>query len=291
MSRKKNILITGTDGLLGKQVANSCIRMGFQVYGVVRRMGYQDRGIAYIALDLSNSWSLDVLPSKIDVVVHLAQSNRFRDFPEGAEDLFGVNVATTAKLLNYTLKAGGTHFIYASTGGVYLPDSGQLNEDSRIHEPGRLGAYFGTKICGEILVHSYSSFMTTTILRPFFIYGRGQKRDMLLPRILDRVKAGHAIQLQGGDGIRINPVHVDDAAEAIMAAIDSPLSAVVNIAGPEVLSIRQVAEGFGAYLNRPPVFELLSGKPHDLIADISLMRLKLYEPTRQLLNHIEDVAI
>ncbi len=33
---------------------------------------------------------------EVDAVVHLAQSERYRDFPDGAEDVFAVNVQSTA---------------------------------------------------------------------------------------------------------------------------------------------------------------------------------------------------
>ena len=61
------------------------------------------------------------LPSHIDGVLHLAQSHAYRDFPAGAVDMFRVNVASTASLLEYARRAGASRFYLASTGSVYEP--------------------------------------------------------------------------------------------------------------------------------------------------------------------------
>ncbi len=288
----KTVLITGANGLWGLSVSRALLERGDRVFALVRDSAViEHEGLTVLTADLATSWSVSCLPRRVDVVIHLAQSNRFRDFPEGSEDLFKVNISTTAKLLDYAKRVGASQFIYASTGGVYSPAPGQLDENAPIQYQGRLGAYFGSKLCGEILVHSYTPYLTTTILRPFFIYGPGQKRSMHLARIFDCVKSGVNVQLQGSQGISINPIHVHDAAAVVLAAIDQPLSAVINVAGCDVYSIRQIAEAFGLYLGVEPRFQISDSPAANLVADISLMRSKLLQPTRNLIDHIADVAI
>lgn len=287
----KAILVTGAGGLLGSEVVQGLVARGARVTALVREWrGPQPRTHACVPVDLGGPWDRSRLPSSLDVVIHLAQSNRFRDFPAGADDLFGVNVGTVWRLLDHAREAGATQFIYASSGGVYAAGVGHVAENSPIQGPEKLGAYLGSKMCGEILVQSYARFMATTIVRPFFIYGPGQKRAMLIPRLFDRVKDGEPIQLQGAEGIRINPIHVRDAALAMLAAVERPLSAAVNLAGPETLSIRGVAEGFAAFLGRTPRFEPIGGVPHDLVADISFMQRHLHDPRYRLLESIPDLA-
>ena len=291
MTTKLSVVVTGANGLLGRSLVEICERSGFEVYRIVHSVtSNSQRDNSTIHLDLKQSWRNELLPSKADVVIHLAQSNYYRNFPEHADDLFGVNIAATSQLLSYAKSVGATQFIYASTGGVYSPGPSTLHENSPIHDTGRLGAYFGSKICGEILVRNYTPYLTATILRPFFVYGKGQKRNVHLPRIFDNIRNGHAIQIQGDNGISMNPIHVKDAALAVLAAIERPLSSVVNIAGPEVLTIRQIAEGFASFLNVKPFFEQAPGHPESLVADISLMSSRLHEPTIRLFESIFDVA-
>ena len=288
----KTVLITGANGLWGMSVTRSLLKRGHRVFALVRdSTAIKHENLTPVPADLATSWDVCCLPRRADVVIHLAQSNRFRDFPEGSEDVFNVNISTTAKLLDYARRAGASQFIYASTGGVYSPAPGQLDENAPIHDQGRLGSYFGSKLCGEILVHSYRPYFTTTILRPFFIYGPGQKRSMHLARIFDHVRSKEKVQLQGSQGISINPIHVEDAAAVVLAVMARPLSAVVNVAGRDVYSIRQIAEAIGQFLGAEPRFEISDTPADNLIADISLMQSALFQPTRSLMEHIADVAI
>jgi nucleoside-diphosphate-sugar epimerase len=52
-------------------------------------------------MDLSSAWSEDKLPSSCDVIIHLAQSPHFRDFPNSALDVFKINIESPARLLDY----------------------------------------------------------------------------------------------------------------------------------------------------------------------------------------------
>ena len=40
------------------------------------------------------------------------------------------------------------------------------------------------------------------------MYGVGQNRSMLIPRLFDNVKNSQPIQISGKDGIKINPINV-----------------------------------------------------------------------------------
>lgn len=282
-----SVLVTGAAGLVGRNVINLCLFNGWHVYAVCKRTQPNTENLhQVIVLDLSTGFDLSLFPKRIDSVVHLAQSNHYRDFPAHANDLYGVNVNATSKLLDYAYSAGASQFIYASTGGLYIPRPSFLSENSEIHAPRKLGAYYASKICGELLVQAYSSYLAATILRPFFVYGQGQKANMLIPRLLANVRSGIPIQLQGECGLSLNPVNALDAAKAIVASIKKPSSAVINIAGPEVLTIRQISTMFGNSLNVQPVFELVPGDPQCLIADTSLMESALCAPTIRLSDAI-----
>jgi nucleoside-diphosphate-sugar epimerase len=139
-------------------------------------------------------------------------------------------------------------------------------------------------------VQSYASIFQVTVIRPFFMYGPGQNRNMLIPRLLDSVATGKPISLQGENGIHINPIHVEDAGAAVVAVLDLHESAIFNVAGPDVFSIRQICEGMGKFLGKDPVFQPQSGQPNNLIADISAMRQCLYDPQYHLLDELHDLV-
>jgi nucleoside-diphosphate-sugar epimerase len=245
--------------------------------------------VKYQTIDFTtHHWTAE-LPDKLDCIIHLAQSSNFRDFPQSALDVFKVNIESTAQLLDYARRIGVKQFIYASSGGVYGNGVNPFHEHAPIVPFNQLGYYLGSKACSEILVQSYASIFKVIILRPFFMYGPGQNRNMLIPRLMDSVANGKPIVLQGENGILINPIHVKDASSAVLAAMSVQDSSTFNIAGPDILSIRQICEEMGAFLGKKPCFEFQTEKSNDLIGDISEMRNYLHNPKIHLLEVLDDI--
>lgn len=278
MPDRKSILVTGANGLLGRALVPALLA-DWDVQALVHSPPAQTlAGVRYHVHDLGAPWAVKTLPNRLDAIVHLAQSSHFRDVPDKALDVFHVNVASTASLLDHAYRTGVKTFVYASSGGVYGAGSHAFNENSPIVAPGQLGYYLGSKLCGEVLVQSYAAHMQVLVLRFFFVYGPGQNKGMLIPRLVDNVRARRAIVLQGQQGIRINPIHVDDAVAAVLAATRTSESATYNIAGPSVLSLKEIAETIGGALALEPCFSYAEGQANDLNADIRLMKEKLRAP-------------
>lgn len=274
-----DVLVTGATGLLGSRVVPS-LAESHRVWALVREVpedGPPD--VCWVVHDLRRPTLPADLPARMDAVVHLAQAREFREFPARAPDTFRVNVASTALLLDFAVRTGARRFVLASTGGVYDPGPDPHHED----EPTRLDAcpsfYVASKLAGEALTWAYKEHMGVCVLRPFFIYGHGQDESMLLPRLVGRIRARESIVLDGSDGMRFNPVHVSDAARAVIAALELQGSAVVNVAGPQVLSLREAVTELGAQLGaRPQVTVRPSALPVDFVADTTRMAALLVPP-------------
>ena len=283
-----NILITGVTGLVGSHLSKELSKLGHNIYGLTRRH-YRKTNYEAVVVDLSSDWKISELPSNIDVVYHLAQSEKFRKFPAGAPDVFQVNINSTAKLLDYATKSGVASFIYASSGGVYGNGKEPFLENEPIVPFGELGYYLGSKACSEILVQSYASELQVIILRPFFVYGKSQNRSMLIPRLFDNVAAGKPVELSSGDGIKINPIHVNDVVKVLTASLHNSASRTYNIGGPEILSIRKICNLFGSYLEKTPNYQNSSDLPKDLVGDISLISEVLHQPKIKLSEVIPEI--
>ena len=189
--------------------------------------------------------------------------------------MFAVNVNATAKLLEAARCTGVETFVLASTGGVYRPAEHALAETEPLHPPAQF--YPATKLAAEYLARAYGDTMNVLVLRLFFVYGRGQDRSMLMPRLVDSIAAGRPVSLRPPDGLRMTPTHVDDAVAAIRASLSCPTD-TINIAGPEVVAMRTIAETIGTKLGVTPVFEQVDGSG-DYIADTTKMRSLLGPPT------------
>ncbi|MDA9961741.1 NAD(P)-dependent oxidoreductase [Opitutales bacterium] len=281
------ILVTGANGLLGRDLLERF--QGVEVHAIVRSMPKDPvPKVKYHVLDLNEQWSVEQLPTGVKVIIHLAQSAYFRDFPDSALRIFKVNVDSTARLLDYAKMIGVEQFIYASSGGVYGSGKKAFDENSQITSSGNLGYYLGSKLASEILAQSYSSLMKVEVLRFFFMYGRRQNRSMLIPRLVERVKLRELVSLEGDNGIRINPIHVSDASKAVVAVLEIQSSLLINIAGSETLSIRDICLEIGTKVGEEPLFQSKGGEPSDLIANISLMKNKLHDPEVKINTGILD---
>lgn len=154
-----------------------------------------------------------------------------------------------------------------------------MSEELQIPARGDLEFYLTTKLCSEILAHNFSKFLSVVVLRFFFVYGPAQRKTMLIPRLINHVRSGEPIQLQGEDGIRINPTHVSDAVAATVRALELAGSHTINVGGPEVLSMRAIGTAIGRALGRAPIFSVdRNSIPRHLSGDISKMCQLLAPP-------------
>lgn len=280
--------MTGATGFIGQRLVSE-LATRHTVHALVRSSDHGlPEGAETVVCDLTRPLDEVGLPTKMDVVVHLAQSRRHREFPQSAQDIFDVNVGSTQRLLEYARKVGAGRFVYASSGGINRYSVDPVNEESLI-EP--IGYYLTTKYVGELLLKAYRQCFSAVVLRPFFVYGPGQARHMFLPRLASSILEGRSIYLRGATGIRLNPVHVSDAVRAFARAVELEGDHVVNVAGPEVLSLREIVEPMAMLLGRTPVFEPTSNPfKGDLIGDINRMTTLFGAPQVRFRDRVSEVC-
>ena len=264
------ILVTGATGLLGTRLVKG-LSLKNEVFVLIRNERLVPSGVLPILVDLSKPWTHEALPKEMDVIVHLAQSEGYKDFPSRSLEVFRVNVDSTASLLDYAVKSGVKKFIYASTGGIYQTGSNPVTEDSEILGPTALGHYFATKLSSEMLCASYRPILEVNIARFFFIYGPGQREHMLIPRLASSIQENRAITLNGERGIRLNPIYVDDASQLIETLVKESGPKTINVAGTEVVDIRKLSEMIGQTIGINPRFEIMPSAP-DLVSDTSKLQ-------------------
>ena len=268
------VLLTGATGFVGRHLL-PLLTDDHEVVALARRAPPDAvAGTAtWLLQDLAAGLDTTRLPARVHTVVHLAQSERHRDFPEGAGDVVAVNVAAAAALADYARTAGARRFVLCSTGGVYGFRDAPAHEDDPV-APG--GFYQASKYAAEVLLAPYATLLETIVLRPFFIYGAGQ-RGFLVPRLAERVLAGETLTIDGEPGLRVNPIHVSDAARAVAAAVRTGAPAgVINVAGAETVSLTQLVTALAAAAGvEPRIVHAGDGPPGDLLADNARMRERL----------------
>lgn len=265
------ILLTGGTGFIGPHVL-ARLSLGHEVFAVLRREAALPPGVTPILADLAEPLPRHRLPERIDAVVHLAQSDRYRDFPAGAPDMFRVNTASALWLADYAAAAGADRFCLVSTGTVYEPFAGPLREDVVLAPRSMLGA---SKLAAEDLIRAYDGLFAVATLRLFAPYGPGQA-GRLVPDLIARVGSGRSVRLaRDGQGLRFSPTYVADVADVIAAATLEAWSGTFNVAADRAVSLREVAELIGEILGRAPACEVCADmEPLSIVPDLGRLRAR-----------------
>ena len=258
-----SVIITGSSGFLGGSLSSRFAEsQQTELIQINRENGF----------DLSvEGWTRKIPDTRANIVYHFAQSNRHRDFPEGAKDVFRVNIASTFELLEWSRKHGVNRFIFASTGNVYENNNVKNTEDSDC-APDTL--YSISKFTAEKIIESYSDFFEVINTRIFSLYGPGQKNN-LISNIIKLIEEENEIQLDGDKGLGLTPLFIEDAVDAFIKLSNLPLKnnkLTLNLAGNEVLSLLEIAQLISQIIQKKPKFATTK-KPQKLfLGDNNLMK-------------------
>ena len=209
-SRGMRVLIVGC-GYLGTAAGALLVRAGHKVVGLRRTNEEQDEllcaGIEPVPGDVTDPGSLDRLSGPIDAVVNTVSSSR-----GGADVYRAVYLEGTRILLDWLRQHPVRRYVYTSSTSVYGQTDGSTVDEDSPAEPGtETGAVL--RATEELLLDAARGGFPAVILRVAGIYGPG--RGHLFRQFLE----GEA--RLSGDGHRcMNMIHRDDAATAIVAALE-----------------------------------------------------------------------
>lgn len=282
------LLVIGAAGNIGSYLCEKLTRDGHEVFGVCRPGSLVAEGTVKIEMDLCN---LDEgkLPN-VDAVFYMAQSRFFRDFPDQWKDIFQINITIPLKIADWARRTGVSGFHFASSGGVYEGGVVAVRESAEINANRDTGFYVGSRLSAEVLLRNFAQYFEVfSIVRPFFVYGPNQSRGMLIPRLVDNIKDGKEIILNGHDGIKINPIHVHDAAIAFSNLLKLRGFHAMNIAGSEVLTLKQLSWIIAELIDKKPLFKVSDIPCGDLIGDTELMFRLLHVPETKIKKGVLDL--
>jgi nucleoside-diphosphate-sugar epimerase len=273
----QTVLVVGGSGFIGRHVLGHLTALGHDVIATHSpgRSLSPLAGVTWLPCDLRAPQATGAWPDQCATVLFLAQARNYRDFPKCSQDVFAVNVAGLHQTLEYAIRVKARRAVYASSGSVYAPSAVPAHEHEPVQPAAPRNFYAASKLAAEILLGPFAKLMPVITLRLFMPYGPGQNIDMLYPQLMDKVRSGKPIQLHGRDGLRANPVACADVAAAFARCLALEESVTMNLAGPEIYSLRAVGETMGRVLGRQPIFQVQDQEAPCVAGSTALMRRML----------------
>lgn len=224
------VAVAGSDGFVGRNVCEQLESQGHQIVRIDITQG----------LDLCDNSIIEKI-EPIDAFIHLANLVYVPASYENPEKFYRINYLTTLNALEICRKYSA-RLIYASS---YIYGSPQYLPVDEKHPVNPFNPYAQTKVICEKLCEGYHRDfkVKVSILRPFNLYGVGQKGMLLIPEIIGQIKAGKRdIQLKAASPRR-DYVNVKDVACAFVACLnDTNDFNVYNVCSGTSVSVREITE-------------------------------------------------
>jgi len=208
------ILVTGGAGFLGQALCRGLVARGHRVRSFQRHRSAEldAMGVEQVLGDLANADAVRDAAKGCEAIFH----NAAKAGAWGSYESYHLpNVVGTDNVLAACRAHGIGRLVYTSTPSVTHratnPVEGGTAETVPYGE--HFKAPYGTTktIAEKAVLAANGSNLATVALRPRLIWGPGD--NQLLPRLVERAKAGR-LRLIGGGHNRIDTTYIDNAAQA-----------------------------------------------------------------------------
>lgn len=236
------VAVAGSDGFVGTKVCEQLEAKGHEVIRIDITRGF----------DLCDNTIIDKI-DPIDCFIHLANLVYVPGSYAEPEKYYRINYITTLNALEICRKYNA-RLIYASS---YIYGPPQYLPVDESHPICPFNPYAQTKVICEKLCEGYHRDFDVkiSILRPFNIYGVGQKGKLLIPEILGQLKEGkETIELKASSPRR-DYINVIDVAGAFVACTeDTNDFNVYNVCSGESVSVRELTDVIAKHLQKKVQF-------------------------------------
>lgn len=281
--KKQTILILGGSGFIGKAVISELLKRRYRVIATYNRNKQSSKdflNLHWILWDATKEALPNINWNNISAILHLANCSDLHNFPKNARQIYRISIESTFNILDKAYRSKIKRVVIASTGAV-LGGNNTINSEFNSYSP--INFYAASKACAEILVNEYSSIVSTAVLRFFYPYGNGGER-YLVGRLINNVKKGEEILIEGRNGVIVNPVYLSDLAKGVALALESDAKGIFHLPGLEKISLRGLIELIGKLVGKRPIIKVISQKTPGGHAGF-------YSRAKKILGYVPEVSL
>ncbi|AXR77727.1 NAD-dependent epimerase/dehydratase family protein [Natrarchaeobaculum sulfurireducens] len=293
----KQVLITGSSGTIGTALMKRLLTEGDEVYGVdtVANQWEADLNKRTAIIDLCDPSDFDVLPTELDMIVHLGAHARVHQLVQ--EPKYAMeNLEMTFNLLEFAREFEIPEFIFASSREVYGNNDKVVYSESDTNTDRSESPYTASKIGGEALVQSYDNCyeMSTCTVRFSNVYGRYDRSDRVIPQFIARSYRGEPLTVYGSEKV-LDFTYLDDCVDGISKVIKhfpKVTGKTLNICSGQGASLVELAHEINEQTPRNSEINTEPSRPGEVkryIGDITTAQKLLdYQPQYSLTEGLSE---
>lgn len=291
------VLITGSSGQIGTNLALHLLEQGHEVFGVDVRPNTWTQAFPTLLQDLSTPFTnFDgglghvPYPPDLDIVVHFAAHAKVHELVEQPSRALE-NVTMTFNVLEFC-RHNNLPVIFSSSREVYGDIHRYITEESYADFAFTESPYSASKIAGEAFIYSYAQCydLRYLVFRFSNVYGRYDidldRMERVIPLFIRQISRGDRITVYG-ESKMLDFTFVDDCVAGVAAGMNLLVSGqeanqVINLAYGAGNSLVTLAEFIGEELGVAPDIDLRPsrlGEVTHYVANIGKARALLgYDP-------------
>ena len=222
------VLITGASGFIGKPLSKKLSKLGCEVLGLTRSIPLENQNsIDWLESNLSSpsSYRDRVELFQPEVLIHLA----WQDIPDFSVDKSIMNLNHSLEFLSFVAQLGSCKKILIS--GSCL-EYGKVHGECKDTDKVLPNNYFTlAKNSLHLWIEAIAKEKSISLgwFRLFYVFGPGQRKESLIPSILNHLKIGTLPEIKTPSSAN-DYIFIDDVVEAfIIASYGSFNTGVYNL--------------------------------------------------------------
>jgi UDP-glucuronate 4-epimerase len=233
------VLVTGSAGFIGSELAIKLLKRGDTVIGIDNHNDYYDpqlkkarlnrhlnhQNYTHLSMDIQDGENIQALfkEYQFDGVVNLAAQAGVRYSIENPLAYINTNIVGFSHILEGCRHNNVSHLVYASSSSVYGSNTKMpFSIHDNVDHP--LSLYAASKKANELMAHTYSHLygLPTTGLRFFTVYGPWGRPDMALFKFTKAILEGEKINVFNFGKHKRDFTYIDDIVEGVVRVLDIP---------------------------------------------------------------------